>query len=60
MRTAMNRVLPGARLQGVRHGKPRQIIPVKRSNRPSQVVHTGNPEYPVEDIYAGRRSEEKK
>ena len=59
MRAAMNRALHGARLQGIRHGQLRQIIPVKRPNRPSQAVYAGNPEYPVEDIYAERRSKGK-
>lgn len=47
--------MPGTRLQGVRHGRPRTTVPVKRNEGPSQCVRFGNPAYPVSDIYAGRR-----
>lgn len=47
--------LPGLRLQGVRHGRPRTTVPIRRDEGPSQCVRFGNPAYPVSDIYAGRR-----
>lgn len=57
MRSAAKRSLSGTRLQGVRHGHPRTTVPVKRAEEPSQCVRAGNPEFPVSDIYAGRRDE---
>lgn len=55
MKQAITRSLPGTRLQGVRHGRPRTIVPVKRDEGPSQCVRFGNPEFPVSNIHAGRR-----
>lgn len=60
MRGAINRSLPGTRLQGVRHGKPRTTVPPKPMNYPSTCVRFGNPAFPVSDIYAGRRKGEDK
>ena len=52
MRNAMNRNLPGTRLQGARHGKPRTTVPVNPRALPPKMYG----EYPVETIYAGRNS----
>lgn len=56
MRNAMTRNLPGTRLQGARHGRVRTTIPIKRPEEPSKCVRAGNPEYPVEDVYAVEQS----
>lgn len=56
MSNAMNRNLSGTRLQGERHGRSRTTVPIKKINEPSKCERAGNPEYPAEVIYAGRRS----
>ena len=60
MRTAMNRNLPGCRLQGSRHGKPREVIPLSRKRVVTKVIYQGIPEYPVEDIYGEKCSKNMK
>lgn len=56
MRNAMNRGLPGTRLQGEWHAPRCITIPVKRTDIASQCVRAGNPAYPVTDTYADRKS----
>ena len=60
MREAINRSLPGTRLQGRRHGEPRRTVPIKneRDIPKFPCFGPGRPEYPVEDIYAGRERQD--
>ena len=60
MRDAINRSLPGTRLQGRRHGEPRRTVPIKNERDVPKLpcFGPGRPEYPVEDIYAGKEREE--
>lgn len=53
----MKQELPGTRLQGARRTRRRSIVPVKKTNIASQCVRAGNPEYPVTNTYAGRKTE---
>lgn len=39
------------------HASPRRTVPVKKEHEPSVCVRQGNPEFPCNDIYAGRRNE---